>query len=159
MTASRLKLAAAAAALFLLTGCLTGQGPKQSGGTFIGAALGGLAGSQFGSGSGRLIAVGVGTLAGAMVGNEFGRSLDEADQLYAPRTEHVALETVPTGDSISRSNPDTGHSGTVTPTRTYRAPTGAYCREYQHTDYVGGKAENAYGTACRQPDGSWQIAG
>jgi surface antigen len=22
---------------------------------------------------------------------------------------------------------------------------------------VGGRAEQAYGTACRQPDGSWQI--
>jgi surface antigen len=35
--------------------------------------------------------------------------------------------------------------------------TGAYCREYQTTVTVGGKSEQAYGTSCRQPDGSWQI--
>ncbi len=147
------------AALVILTGCITGQGPKQTGGTFIGAGLGGLAGSQFGSGSGRLVAVGLGALAGALIGSEAGRSLDAADQAYAQQTEQVALETVPTGSSINWSNPDTGHAGTVTPTRTYQAPTGAYCREYQHTVYVGGRAENAYGTACRQPDGSWQVVG
>ncbi|MEE8203551.1 MAG: hypothetical protein V3R74_07315, partial [Alphaproteobacteria bacterium] len=31
------------------------------------------------------------------------------------------------------------------------------CREYQTTVNVGGQVEQAYGTACRQPDGSWQI--
>ena len=159
MTAYGSRMTAVLAALFLLTGCITGQGPKQTGGTFIGAGLGGLAGSQFGSGSGRLVAVGLGTLAGALVGAEVGRSLDEADKAYAYQTEQVALETVPTGSSVGWSNPDTGHAGTVTPTRTYQAPTGAYCREYQHTVYVGGRAENAYGTACRQPDGSWQVVG
>lgn len=159
MTAYGSRITAVLTALVILTGCITGQGPKQTGGTFIGAGLGGLAGSQIGRGSGRLVAVGLGTLAGALVGNEVGRSLDQADQAYAQQTEQVALETVPTGSSINWSNPDTGHAGTVTPTYTYQAPTGAYCREYQHTVYVGGRAENAYGTACRQPDGSWQIVG
>ncbi len=159
MTAYGSRMITILAALFLVTGCIAGQGPKQTGGTFIGAGLGGLAGSQIGRGSGRLFAVGLGTLAGALVGNEVGRSLDQADQAFAHQTEQVALETVPTGSSIAWSNPDTGHAGTVTPTRTYRAPTGAYCREYQHTVYVGGRAENAYGTACHQPDGSWRIVG
>ncbi|KLN60790.1 hypothetical protein WH96_09955 [Kiloniella spongiae] len=31
------------------------------------------------------------------------------------------------------------------------------CREYQTKVLVGGKKENAYGTACLKPDGSWQI--
>lgn len=159
MTAYGSRMTVVLAALVVLTGCIAGQGPKQTGGTFIGAGLGGLAGSQFGSGSGRLFAVGLGTLAGALVGNEIGRSLDAADQAYAHQTVQVALETVPTGSSINWSNPDTGNAGTVTPTHTYQAPTGAYCREYQHTVYVGGRAENAYGTACRQPDGSWQVVG
>jgi surface antigen len=34
---------------------------------------------------------------------------------------------------------------------------GKYCREFQQTVTIGGKTEQAYGTACRQPDGSWQI--
>ncbi len=32
-----------------------------------------------------------------------------------------------------------------------------HCREYQTKVLVGGKKENAYGTACLKPDGSWQI--
>lgn len=32
-----------------------------------------------------------------------------------------------------------------------------YCREYTRTIYVGGKPQEGYGTACLQPDGSWQI--
>lgn len=32
-----------------------------------------------------------------------------------------------------------------------------YCREYTRTIYVGGMQKQGYGTACLQPDGSWQI--
>jgi hypothetical protein len=32
-----------------------------------------------------------------------------------------------------------------------------YCREYTGTIYVGGRAQQGYGTACLQPDGSWQV--
>lgn len=33
----------------------------------------------------------------------------------------------------------------------------AYCREFTKTIYVGGRAQQGYGTSCLQPDGSWQI--
>lgn len=32
-----------------------------------------------------------------------------------------------------------------------------YCREYTQTVQVGGVRQQGYGTACMQPDGSWQI--
>lgn len=32
-----------------------------------------------------------------------------------------------------------------------------YCREYTKTIRVNGRKESGYGTACRQPDGSWMI--
>ena len=32
-----------------------------------------------------------------------------------------------------------------------------YCREFTKTIYVGGRAQNGYGTSCLMPDGSWQI--
>lgn len=32
-----------------------------------------------------------------------------------------------------------------------------YCREFTKIVQVGGQAQSAYGTACYQPDGSWQI--
>jgi hypothetical protein len=32
-----------------------------------------------------------------------------------------------------------------------------YCREYQASARVGGVSQPTYGTACMQPDGSWEI--
>ncbi len=32
-----------------------------------------------------------------------------------------------------------------------------YCREYTQTLKIGRTVQKAYGTACRQPDGSWQL--
>jgi hypothetical protein len=32
-----------------------------------------------------------------------------------------------------------------------------YCREYQSSARVGGLNQPTYGTACMQPDGSWEI--
>lgn len=135
----------------------TDRGEKQTGGTVLGAVVGGLAGSAFGRGEGRLIMTGLGTLLGAFVGSEIGQSLDRADRAAAARTAQTTLETGRIGQTSSWSNPDTGHAGTITPTRTYQQPDGNYCREYQQTVTVGGKTEQAYGTACRQPDGSWKI--
>jgi surface antigen len=34
---------------------------------------------------------------------------------------------------------------------------GAECREYQLTVTIAGRPQPAWGTACRQPDGSWRI--
>ncbi|QCN97814.1 hypothetical protein D3093_21880 (plasmid) [Azospirillum argentinense] len=39
----------------------------------------------------------------------------------------------------------------------YTARNGQLCREYQTTVMVGGLAQPGYGTACRQPDGSWRV--
>ena len=58
------------------------DGPKQTGGTLIGAGLGALAGVQIGQGRGRLAAVAIGAVAGAALGNEVGRSLGRADRLH-----------------------------------------------------------------------------
>ena len=140
-----------------LGACSEGAGPKETLGALGGAILGGLAGSQIGDGSGQLAATAAGALIGAVLGSEIGKSLDKADQLYAERTAQDALETNPSDQTSQWSNPDSGNSGTVTPTQTYQASDGRYCREYQTTVTVGGETQEAYGTACRQPDGSWQI--
>lgn len=141
-----------------LSGCETLGGNKQTLGTIGGAAAGGLLGAQVGDGSGRLYAVGIGTLLGALVGSEVGSSLDKADMLYAQRANQQA-HSAPLGKSINWNNPESGNSGTVTPTRDGYADSGEYCREYQQTIYVGGQQETGYGIACRQPDGTWKISG
>ena len=152
-------LALAAVLMAALPACTTsGMGPKQGVGTLGGAALGGLAGAQIGSGSGRLVAVGVGTLLGAFVGGEVGASLDRADRLYMQRAEQAAY-AAPIGQQIQWRNPGSGNSGMIQPVREGHAYDGSYCREFQQAVYVGGRAQQAYGTACQQRDGSWRIAG
>lgn len=141
-----------------LSACQTFQnsGNKELIGGGSGAVLGGLLGSQIGSGSGRLWATGAGVLVGALVGSEIGRSLDRADRQYMAQANYEA-QSAPIGEPISWNNPESGNSGSVVPTRDGYSASGRYCREYQQTIYVGGREESAYGTACQQPDGSWEI--
>lgn len=141
----------ALALAFAVAGCA--GGPKEQVGTVLGGAAGGILGAQVGHGAGRTVGVIVGTLLGAVVGQDVGRSLDDADEL---RAAHV-LEKNKTGQASSWENPDKGTEVTVVPTKTYQAPSGEYCREYQTEVTVGGKVQKAYGTACRQPDGQWKI--
>jgi len=140
-----------------LTACQTTGGQKETGGTLLGAGLGALLGSQFGSGRGQLAAVAIGALGGAMLGNSIGRSLDRADRIHAARAAEAA-HSAPIGQPVVWRNPDSGNQGSITPLREGNdSATGAYCREYQQSVTVDGRTEQAYGTACRQPDGSWKI--
>ncbi len=132
-------------------------GQKQTGGAILGGIAGGLLGSQVGGGKGKLAATAAGALLGVFVGSEIGKSLDRADRMHAQRTTQGALESSPIGQASSWSNPDSGHSGTVTPTRTFETASGGPCREYQQTVTISGRTETAYGKACRQADGTWQI--
>jgi len=128
-------------------------------GTLLGAALGGLVGSRIGGGTGNKIAIGAGVLAGGYLGNKLGKSLDCQDQQYHYDTTQNALETQKTGATSTWVNPDTGHKGEVTPTRTYTSADGTPCRDFTQTIYVDGEYEEIQGTACRQEDGTWQVTG
>jgi surface antigen len=151
------KLIATSLMLPWLASCAQDAGDKQILGTMIGAAGGGLAGAQIGGGSGKLAATAAGVLLGAMVGSEVGKSLDRADRLYRNQTRQRALETNRTGVKSNWVNPDSGNSGTITPQPAIENASGGYCREFQETVTIGGEQETAYGTACRQPDGTWKI--
>ncbi len=118
----------------------------------LGGAGGAVAGAQFGQGTGKLAATAGGALLGVLIGTEVGSSLDAADAACAQRS----LEVAGTGQPVVWRNPDAGVQYTMLPTRTYEA-SGTYCREYTTRALVGGRTREAYGTACRQPDGSWRI--
>ena len=143
------------AAALALGACQAG-GPKEGLGTVLGGVAGAALGSQIGSGDGKLVAVAAGALIGSMVGREIGSSLDKADRAAMQQAGQAALERNPTGMATSWRNPDSGNSGSVTPVRTFETSSGP-CREFHTEVFVGGKAEQAYGTACRQADGSWKI--
>jgi surface antigen len=147
-----------AAALSLsLSACADqGYGRKQTAGALGGAALGGWAGAQVGKGDTRLAATAAGALLGALVGSEIGRTMDEVDKIKAERAYSQAT-TAPVGEEIVWANPDSGNRGTVTPMRDGTSTSGKYCREFRQSVVIGGQQEEAYGVACRQPDGSWQV--
>ncbi len=146
------KSIALAASLALLSGC-AGQVTRQESGAVMGAVVGGVVGNQIGGGQGKNLATVLGVIAGSMAGASIGQSLDRQDELYAQR----ALEYNQTNKPAEWHNPDEDHDVIFTPTRTFQSSDGRYCREYQTVIKVGGKSEKGYGTACRQPDGSWKM--
>lgn len=143
----------------LLGACDTTQqaGQKETFGAITGAVLGGFLGSKVGKGDGQLWATGAGAILGAIAGSSVGRSLDESDRMMMDRTSQASLEHTQTGSTSTWRNPDTGHSGSVTPTKTYQTADGTYCREFEQYVTINGEEQKATGTACRQPDGSWRI--
>ena len=81
--------------------------------------------------------------------------LNEA-QLRAHEAAIAEATTAPMNDEIVWN--DGGAAGSVTAIREGHTPDGRQCREFQQRVTIGGKDEQAYGTACQQPDGSWKIA-
>lgn len=136
--------------VLLLDGCETTTHGQE--GEVIGGVIGGVLGAQVGEGSGRTAAIIIGAIAGAMIGRHVGESMDETDRTKTARV----LNDYRTGEPATWTNPDNGNQYTVTPTRTYEQSTGP-CREFQLDATVGGKAEEVYGTACLQADGSWLV--
>lgn len=150
----KLMAAVAIASALALTGCA--EGNNRTGATLVGAGLGGLLGSQFGSGGGQLAMTAFGTLAGAAIGNSIGKRMDDQDRMRLREAEQRAY-SAPINETIVWNNPKNGNSGTVTPVRDGRSQNGQYCREFQSEITVGGQREKGYGRACQQPDGSWKI--
>lgn len=147
-------------------------------GTGIGAALGGLAGSQIGKGTGQLAATGAGVFLGGMVGNSIGHSMDRADAsyygggaYYSPYTTYapyqptyVAPPSYPPPQVIYVQPEVVDY---YTPHRSVYVEEGfvgpqppkptQHCREFTQTIKIDGHLRESYGTACLRPDGSWQI--
>ena len=146
--------------LFACTITTTGpqeQGPKQAVGTVTGMVLGGKVANDFAEGSRN---EGLWTIAGvalgAFLGNEVGASMDRQDTLLAERAAIQALEFNKFQQSSVWKNPDSGNSGTVYPTKTYDIA-GQPCREFTQEIKIGDKIETAFGKACRNVDGSWDL--
>jgi surface antigen len=139
-----------------VSGCASMEAaPKTTVGALGGGAFGGLIAAAAGGGGAAIAGAVIG---GALLGGLAGNALDQRDRQMAAEAQQRALENAPSGRPVAWSNPDSGHQGTVTPTRTYQSGD-SYCREFQSDVVIGGKSEKAHGTACRQPDGSWKVQG
>jgi surface antigen len=144
--------AACVAALGVATAsCSPTTGPGEGIGTLAGAAGGALIGSTIGGGAGKVAAVAAGTLLGGFLGNRVGASIDQQSQQRAFEAQQAAIS------QGQRTNWNSGTaSGYVEPGPVYTGSSGT-CRRYTHTIYVNGKPQAGTGTACRNPDGTWQI--
>jgi surface antigen len=146
--------------MIVLTGCAGSGGGSGSQNT--GLAVGGLGGAA----AGGLIAaamhanpagIAAGVILGGLTGGLIGHLVDNKDKEIAAKSANQALENTPSGQTVKWQNPDNGHTGSVTPMRTYQNSAGQYCREYTQTVTIDNRPQQSYGTACRQPDGSWKI--
>ena len=145
--------------LFLFTtifGCAPGTRTGETIGTITGIVAGAIIGYQVGGDdAAKALGAGVGLAVGGLVGSKLGQMYDQLnreEQRVHESTIKSTIETSKIGEGNQWYNPETGHSGRVIITKQEE-----YCREYQQTIVIGGKEQKAYGTACRQPDGSWKI--
>lgn len=81
-------------------------------------------------------------------------NMNEAQQ-RAYEQAQIDATTAPIGEKIIWN--DGNASGSVTAIRDGVSTAGRYCREFQQVVTIAGKKQQAYGTACQRPDGSWEV--
>ena len=118
-----------------------------------GAALGGLLGGALTGGDDKWAGALAGALVGGAIGNQVGKRMDAQDK----KNMESAITTTPVGSQAQWTNQQTAITYKVTPTKQYKTASNQYCREYTTSVKVDGQWQNAYGKACRQPDGSWKM--
>jgi surface antigen len=128
-------------------------GNREAWGSVLGGVAGGLLGSTVGRGAGNAAAIVGGAVLGTLVGGSVGRSMDDLDRVRVAQ----ALENVPSRQALAWQNPDTENRYEVEPLGTFKDREGRYCREFQTKALIAGESQQVYGTACRQPDGTWEI--
>ena len=150
-----IRLVALSLAGLAIASCSADSGPKEAGGTVVGAGTGALIGSAFGTSPGsRLAGALIGATVGGFLGNRIGAALDDEDKRRAYAAQMQALETGPSGAPVAWRNPDSGRYGNIVPGPVYEV-NGDPCRQYTHTVYIDGQPQTQRGTACRNPVGTW----
>ena len=122
-------------------------------GKVLGGAAGAAIGSQIGRGNGNTAAIIGGTILGVIVGGNIGQSMDRVDQGCVGQI----LEHAPDGRPIAWTDTNNGGRYRVTPDKPYQTSQGQYCRKYMTNAVIDGYDRQVYSTACRQPDGVWQM--
>jgi surface antigen len=136
--------------------CPSDSGPKEVGGTLVGAGAGALLGNAIGGAAGnRALGTITGAALGGMLGNRVGAAMDDEDKRRAYTAQVQALESGLSGAPVAWRNPDSGRYGSIVPGPASDS-NGMSCRQFTHTIYIDGKPQTERGTACRNPDGTWQ---
>lgn len=122
-------------------------------GAALGAATGAVVGSQVVDDDDKALGIIGGLIVGGVVGGLIGKAMDNADEACMGH----ALEYAADGAPVHWRDPN-GYDYNVVPQATYQAG-GRYCRNYTTTVVINGAPESLAGTACRRPDGNWDIVG
>src|SRR5512134_474112 len=110
--------------------------PKAVGGSGAGAVVGGGIAALAHGNPAAIVASAVG---GALLGGYVGHKLDDRDKRMAAEAAQRAFESGRTGEAVAWRNPDSGNSGSITPTQTYQIAGGQYCRRYTQEIMIGGE--------------------
>ena len=78
------------------------------------------------------------------------RAEPSSSQPQAPGTGAPA-SGAPSGPAGSANSPSVSHDAGAP------APPAEDCRDFTETVTIGGRPQQAYGRACRQPDGTWRV--
>jgi len=133
-------------------GVLDGRCNRQAVGAVLGAATGGVIGSQVGKNGNRQVATVLGTVLGGVVGASIGRDMDEKDRACIGHTLELA--------GVERGVAWTGDNGVAYRVIPLGGSTdkGQPCREFVTRVTTSGRTESVRRTACSAGDGVWQIA-
>ena len=126
-------------------------------GVLAGALIGGLLGNVAGRGDGRTGATVAGVVIGGALGAALTSNLDCEDRSYAYRTYYDGFNAGRPNARYEWRNPRNDHRGEFRVGNYYNDPAGFRCANYSQTIYIQGRAQEARGVACRQPDGTWAI--
>lgn len=122
-------------------------------GQVLGGAAGAAIGSQIGGGRGNTAAIIGGSILGVIVGGNIGQSMDRVDQGCVGQI----LEHASDGRQIAWTDPNNGGQYQVRPDKPYKNRDGQYCRQYLTNAVIDGYPQQVKSTACRQPNGIWQM--
>ena len=95
----------------------------------------------------------MGSVAGGALGNYLGK--DDAGKHV--RTNLSALEHLGAGQTARWHDNKTGNSGSTRVNRVFTASNGRPCKDYVETVHTAEKTVTEEATACRQPNGAWQL--
>ena len=136
-------LIVAAAALLALAGCAHETQP-------VGGSVGAISGSGAPAGGGGSLRVGAtaGDEARALVDQQ----MNEKDRMHMLQV----LEFNRAGAASSWTNTASNKAYTITPEESYNSGQGV-CRDFSATVNAAGNLEQSQGTACRLPNGGWEV--
>jgi surface antigen len=95
----------------------------------------------------------VGAAAGPLIAGEIQAGATPVDNGCVGLTLEYSLNNQP----VAWLNPDSGAQYQVTPIRAYQASNGLNCREYTTAATFNGRSLRIDDTACRLPNGLWQL--